>query len=58
VARLESRDTAGVMTLTEVEKCDRSWDIRSESYLPTGVGHMTEVVHTTGVAGYLHYKHV
>jgi hypothetical protein len=47
-----------VVTSTRVRKCDRSWDIRPESYLPTGVGHPTEVMHMTGVVIYLHYKHV
>jgi hypothetical protein len=46
------------VTSTGVEKVDRSLDIRPESYLPTGVGHVTEVTHRTGIVIYLHYKHV
>jgi hypothetical protein len=42
-ARSESGDTTEVVMLTEVGKCDRSQYIRPESYLPTGVGHMTGV---------------
>jgi hypothetical protein len=63
-ARLESRDTIGVVMLTEVGKCDRSRDIRSESVirpeslLMTRVRHTTKVTHMTGVVIYLHYKHV
>jgi hypothetical protein len=32
--------------------------IQSESRLLTRVGHMTEVMHMTGVMIYLHFKHV
>jgi hypothetical protein len=47
---LESGDMFGVVMSIRVEKCYRSWDIRSESYLPTRVGHMARVTHMTGVA--------
>jgi hypothetical protein len=53
-----------VMTSTRIGKCDWSQDIRPESYLPSGIGHMTKVrhmavvTHMTGVVIYLHYKHV
>jgi hypothetical protein len=57
-ARPESGDTIGVMMPTGVGKCDRSWDIWPESYLPIRVGHTTEVTYTTRVVIYLHYKHV
>jgi hypothetical protein len=30
----------------------------SEVVMSTGVGHATELAHTTGVVIYLHYKHV
>jgi hypothetical protein len=40
----ESGDTTGVMTSTGVRKCDRSQDIRLESYIPIGVGHTIGVV--------------
>jgi hypothetical protein len=39
----ESGDMTRVTTSTGVRKCDQSRDIRLESCLPTGVGHMTEV---------------
>jgi hypothetical protein len=48
----------GVVTLTGVRKYDRSRDIRPESRLRTGVSHMTEVTHTTGVVISMHYKYV
>jgi hypothetical protein len=54
----ESGDTTGIVMLIGVKKYDRSRDIRPESFLPTGVGHMTEVVQTIGVMIYLHYTHV
>jgi hypothetical protein len=50
--RSESGDTTEIVTSTRVRKCNQSQDIRSESYLLTGVRHMTEVML------YLHYKHV
>jgi hypothetical protein len=50
--RPKSRDTSKVVTSIGVGKCDRSWDIQSESYPLTGVGHMI------GVVIYLHFKHV
>jgi hypothetical protein len=37
--RLELGYMTGVVTSTEVSKCDQSRDIRSESYLPIRVGH-------------------
>jgi hypothetical protein len=57
-AQPESGDTSKVVTLIRVGKGDRSLDIRPESYLPTRIRLATEVVHTTGVVIYLHYKHV
>jgi hypothetical protein len=54
----------GVVTSTGVRKCDRSQDIRPESGIrpeprpPSRVRHMTELVHTTEVMMYLHYKHI
>jgi hypothetical protein len=47
-----------VVTSIKVRKCDRSQDIRLESYLLTGVGHATEVVHTTRVVIYPPHKKV
>jgi hypothetical protein len=40
------------VTSTEVGKGDRSRDIRSESYLPTGVEHVSKVAYTTRVRIY------
>jgi hypothetical protein len=54
----KSGDTSKIVTSTGVGKGDQSLDIRPESYLPTGVGHATEVAHTIGVMIYLHYKYV
>jgi hypothetical protein len=42
--RPESGSAAGVVTSIEVGKCDRSWDKRLESYLPTRVGHTARVL--------------
>jgi hypothetical protein len=50
--RPESVDTSRVMTSTRIRECEQSQDIRPESYLATGVGHMTEVAHMTGVTRY------
>jgi hypothetical protein len=51
-ARPESRESTGI------EKCVWSQDIWPESYLPTTVGHVTRVRHTTRVMRFLHYNHV
>jgi hypothetical protein len=57
-AQLELGETSEVVTSSGVRKCDWSRDIRLESYLPTGVGHATNVTHMTGVVIYQHFKHV
>jgi hypothetical protein len=39
----------GIRRYIRSSDIDRSREGSLESYLPTGVGHVTEVVHTTGV---------
>jgi hypothetical protein len=57
-AQLELGEMPKVVTSIGVRKYDRSWDIRPESYLSTGVGHAIEVAHMAKVVIYVHYKHV
>jgi hypothetical protein len=57
-AQPESGETSKVVMSTGVGKCNWSQDIRPESYLLIGVGHTTEVAHTTVVVIYLHCKYV